>query len=505
MVNGVPSLFRGRPARTVRAALLAGCAVALAGGAALLLHREPAPILAGAASPSFVVVPVALVPAAPAQVREEAATAAAAPRDPLAIDPSRLAPAVPAASARNMVARVPAAPRPADARPGPRLTRPALLAALDAPDPAPARPPAAPLPVLRLAPDAQLAMIAAAPVLPRQDTPEAGGRPLPDRALRPAPQRPGLTTRLAAAAPKPRPEALPILAAAAAPAPVPAAMPAPRRLDPALPLTEPALGPARAAACRKALTRAIPGRPSSAPGGQAFLAGLEGLSGAERDARIVAELARGNLPSALRDLRAVRLSGTDAAGRPAEIVICVMPDYLALGSDRDQVRVPLGLPAAREIAGRFGMLLPTPRMVDAIWAQADVRLAPAPMPAGPQMSSTGYLLRHNATIEGQLGRQPGLVSGHKKDVVLASRMETAPGRVAIYGWHRRSGDPIQPVSTVHGATYSDYSHGIRLVARTAFVNGRAVDLQDLLASARYARILNPDGPLAPEVIRIASR
>ena len=81
----------------------------------------------------------------------------------------------------------------------------------------------------------------------------------------------------------------------------------------------------------------------------------------------------------------------------------------------------------------------------------------------------------------------------------------APGRVAIYGWHRRSGDPIQPVSTVHGATYSDYSHGIRLVARTAFVNGRAADLQDLLASDRYARILNPDGPLAPAVIRIASR
>lgn len=505
MAIGVPSLFRGaRPARTVRAALLAGCAVAFAGGAVLLSLREPAPRVAGAASPAFLVVPVALVPTAPAEGRAAALPTGAAPRDPLAIDPSRLAPAAPAASARNMVARVPAAPRPADAWPGPRLTRPALLAALDAPDPVPARPPAAPLPVLRLAPAGQLAMIATAPALPRQEALEAGARPLPDRALRPAPARPVMTTRLAAAAPKPRPEALPILAAAAVAA-VPAAMPAPPRLDPALPLAEPALGPARTAACRKALTRAIPGRAASAPGGQAFLAGLDGLSGAERDARIVAELARGNLPSALRDLRAVRLTGTDAAGRPAEIVICVMPDYLALGSDRDQVRVPLGLPAARDIAGRFGMLLPTPRMVDAIWAQADVRLAPAPMPAGPQMSSTGYLLRHNATIEGQLGRQAGLVSGHKKDVVLASRMETAPGRVAIYGWHRRSGDPIQPVSTVHGASYSDYSHGIRLVARTAFVNGRAVDLQDLLASARYARILNPDGPLAPEVIRIAAR
>ena len=494
-----------------RGILLAGglAALTVAGSLALSLRSTTAP---APQTPSLTVVPVAIAPApvpslvlVPATL-PEAATPAPAGRDPLAIDPAQLARAAAvAAAARNRVAAVPAAPRPADARPGPRLTRPAALAAFEAPDPAPA----APAPVLRLAPAAEMVMIAAAPVLPPQG-PTSEGPPLPDRALRPAPPRPdpvaAAPTRLAAAAPKPRPQALPILAAASL-VPVPAAMPAPPRAESALPLAEPALGPGRAeaGACRKVRTRAIPARSAGAPGGQAFLASLGGLSGPERDARIVAELSRGNLPDALRSLRPVRLTGTDAAGRPVEIVICVMPDYLALGSDRDQVRVPLGLPGARAVAGRFGMLLPTPRMVDAIWAQADVRLSPAPMPAGPQMSSTGYFLRHNATIEGQLGRQSGLVSGHKKDVVLASRMEGAPGRVAIYGWHRRSGEPIQPVSTVHGATYSDYSHGIRLVARTAFVNGRAAELEDLLASDRYARVLNPDGPLAPAVIRLAAR
>lgn len=520
MADRVLRIARG--AGRARGVLLAGglAALGLAAGLGLHLRSSTAPV---PAAPVLVAVPVALAPAparslvlvpaggsvatASEAATRDAANPQTAGRDPLAIDPARLARAhAVAVAARNRVAAVPAAPRPADARPGPRLTRPAALAAFDAPDPAPAAPP----PVLRLAPAAEMAMIAAAPVLPPQGRPLADAPPLPDRALRPAPPRPAATdtptTRLAAATPKPRPEALPILAAAA-PAAVPAAMPAPPRAEPVLPLAEPALGPGRAeaGACRKVRTRAIPARSAGAPGGQAFLASLGGVSGPERDARIVAELSRGNLPDALRALRPVRLTGTDAAGRPVEIVICVMPDYLALGSDRDQVRVPLGLPGARAVAGRFGMLLPTPRMVDAIWAQADVRLSPAPMPAGPQMSSTGYFLRHNATIEGQLGRQSGLVSGHKKDVVLASRMAAAPGRVAIYGWHRRSGEPIQPVSTVHGASYSDYSHGIRLVARTAFVNGRAAELEDLLASDLYARVLNPDGPLAPAVIRLAAR
>ncbi len=99
----------------------------------------------------------------------------------------------------------------------------------------------------------------------------------------------------------------------------------------------------------------------------------------------------------------------------------------------------------------------------------------------------------------------GLVAGQKKDVVMASRMASNPGRVAIYGWHRSSGSPIQPVSTVHGANYADYSHGIRLVSKTAYLNGKAVELDDLLASSRYAYLLNKEGPMPGPVIRIASR
>jgi hypothetical protein len=280
----------------------------------------------------------------------------------------------------------------------------------------------------------------------------------------------------------------------------------------ALPTPSASIAPAfdrNANACTRRLAREIPRRPGNAADGNAFITTLASASGTSRDAAIAREVLRGNVPAFLRDLAPVSFTGVLPNGRSAQITICVTPDYLAVGSDRDFVRVPLGLAAAGQIADRFNMMLPTTRMVDAIYAQADLRLTPAPMTPGSQMSSTDYFLRHNATVETQRinagGRLGMLVAGQKKDVVLTNRLARAPGRVAIYGWQRRGGSPIQPLSTVHAASYADYSHGIRLVSRTAFVNGEPFDLEDLLMSGTYAGLLNSDGPIGRPAIQLASR
>ncbi len=311
----------------------------------------------------------------------------------------------------------------------------------------------------------------------------------------------GFTETIPGIRPQPRPQVLRVAAAQPVPMAAPAAAP-----EATLARSSGGLfARSGSSSCGRTLARAMPRRSGNASGGAAFFAALGALSGSERDAQVINELARGNMPDFLHQLEPVAFRGKDARGADTEIVICVTPDYLALGSDRDFVRVPLGLPAAARIAGQFDMTLPTPHMVDAIYAQADVKLSPAPMTPGPQMSSTTYLLRHNETIQGQLGGRGGLIAGQKKDVVMASRMASAPGRVAIYGWHRSGGSPIQPVSTVHGANYADYSHGIRLVSKTAYLDGRAVSLDDLLGSSRYAYLLNQEGPLPGPVIRTASR
>ncbi len=300
--------------------------------------------------------------------------------------------------------------------------------------------------------------------------------------------------------PKPRPAEPAELVRVASPAPATAAVPA------SAPQTE-VITPRRVSGqtCGSQLTRAMPRRKGNAASGTQFFSGLTGVGGSDRDALVINELARGNMPDFLHHLVPVTFRGPDARGAQAEITICVTPDYLALGSDGDFVRTPLGLPSAALIAGRFDMTLPTPRMVDAIYAQADVRLKPQPMQAGPQMTSTSYLMQHNASVQAQLAGRHGLVAGQKKDVVMASRMANHPGRVAIYGWHRSGGHPIQPVSTVHQASYADYSHGIRLVSKTAYLNGKPVSLDDLLASGRYAWLINNDGPMPGPVIRTASR
>lgn len=220
---------------------------------------------------------------------------------------------------------------------------------------------------------------------------------------------------------------------------------------------------------------------------------------------IRAELLSGNLPRFLRRLTPVSLNGNGADGRPVKVTLCVLPDYLAIGSDQDYLHIPMGLETALVVAGRFGFVLPTVKMVDAIYRQAAIKLPPQPLPPGRLMRTTGYFLDHERRLQRQLREQAAaagaLVAGHKKDLVVTERLRRHPGRVAIYGWHRSDGNPIQPLSTVHGARYADYSHGVRLVSKVAYVDGKARPLARLLEDPQLAPVLNDEGPI-PDLDRL---
>jgi len=205
------------------------------------------------------------------------------------------------------------------------------------------------------------------------------------------------------------------------------------------------------------------------------------------------------MPCFLRKLTPVTLRGEVAGGETVTATIFVIPEYLAIGSDSDFLRIPMDLHTAMAIANRFGFCLPTKKIVDAIYHQSTSRFTPQPLPAGPRMTSTEYYRHHNEIVDDQ-SRKRGfrlgaLVSGHKKDVVLTNRLNSNPGRIAIYGWHRETGVPIQPLSTVHGADYADYSHGIRLVAAMAVIGGRLRSVQDILRDAVFSKVLSDEGPI----------
>ena len=249
----------------------------------------------------------------------------------------------------------------------------------------------------------------------------------------------------------------------------------------------------------------LPPRPESAPGGVEVMRALAELPLLEREDRILAEIERGNVPAFLRRPVTLQFDADDAEGHRHRVRYRVAPDYLAVGSDRDFVRVPLTPMTAQRIADRYGFALPTRRMVAQIHEHAAVKLEPRPM--GEPRQAVATFLEHQRLIEAQRGaRRLGLlVAGIKKDLVITPQLSEKPGKVAIFGWHHPDGTPIQPLYTGHIATYVDYSHGLRLCWTTVEIDGRERALAEVLADPLLHPLLSDEGLLPLACQRYRSR
>jgi hypothetical protein len=240
---------------------------------------------------------------------------------------------------------------------------------------------------------------------------------------------------------------------------------------------------------------ALPARPPGAPRGSELADMLAPLPSDRREAAIADHALAGNVPDFLRQLRRVTYKARDAAGADHTVSVWFTPDVLSLGCDDDFVRVPMTPSTAQRVADAFGCLLPTPRISDEVWRAAESRLQPRPLTSAREAWTT--FVSHNAIIQEQLRAVPNgpVIAGHKKDIVICRSLPESPGKVAIYGWHRDDGKPIQPVSMVHAARYVDYSHGVRLVWKKAEVDGREVDLPAALRDANLCYLFSDEGPL----------
>lgn len=116
-------------------------------------------------------------------------------------------------------------------------------------------------------------------------------------------------------------------------------------------------------------------------------------------------------------------------------ILCLCPDY----HTKSQVQTPMGL------ANAFLLVV--------------------------QLQQAGYEIGSGI----RESTQAKLIAGHKKDVVYKHRYSS---RVGIYGWHRLSGEPIQPYITVHHDEHYDYSHSVRPVNPEVFKNGEWVIWSD---------------------------
>lgn len=247
----------------------------------------------------------------------------------------------------------------------------------------------------------------------------------------------------------------------------------------------------------------IPAKKANALSGSAFIKKIASMSFDEREEAIVSEFSDGNVPSFLRYPVRIEETACDAEGIEHTVEFLVLPDYLAVGSDDDYCRMPMGPVAAQRIAEMYHASLPTRKLVDIIYRHADVHLAPVTYyPVGDANERVDRFFGHNTAIERRLqetGSNPGaIVAGIKKDIVLGNKIADPkrPGHVLIYGWHMTDGQPIQPMTNIHRGNYVDYSHGVRLIGAEVMLDGVPVRLRDILGDPLLYTILSDeDGPM----------
>lgn len=211
----------------------------------------------------------------------------------------------------------------------------------------------------------------------------------------------------------------------------------------------------------------------------------------QREDLIFAEFQKGNVPDFMRNFVEISLSvGSDS------ILYYVTSDVLCVGTDDDFIRTPLNPITAQKIADLYGCVLPTPKMATQIWKAATVKLNPDPngAPYDNTQQSTEKFVFHNGKIEKQRAGRAGLINGHKKDVVICKHLLSDHSKVAIFGWFYSNGSPIQQLNPKdHSKEYKDYSHGIRLIAKTCVINDEFKDVYDVLKDPSLCHLLSDEG------------
>ncbi|MBK7630068.1 MAG: hypothetical protein IPJ23_05095 [Ignavibacteriales bacterium] len=243
----------------------------------------------------------------------------------------------------------------------------------------------------------------------------------------------------------------------------------------------------------------IPPRPTSSITGSQFMNKIMSLSFEEREQEIYNEISAGNVPEFLRTLTKITNTFKDSAGKDHFCTYEVMPDYLAVGSDEDFCRIPMGPQTAQKIADLFGAVMPTRKLVNDIYAHCIVKLDPVTYkPVGDENTLVAKFLDHNQEIqnqyidaEGMLGQ---LTGGIKKDVVISNKIADTlrTANVVIYGWHKLDGTPIQPLTNIHKNTYVDYSHGVRLLNAEMLIDGETIKIKSVLQDPILYKILSDE-------------
>jgi len=209
----------------------------------------------------------------------------------------------------------------------------------------------------------------------------------------------------------------------------------------------------------------------------------------------------GNVPPFIRDQH-WRWVEVKAAGHTLRYLVA--PDYMSIGTADDFIVFGPTPDEGQLIADSYNAIIPSRKMVTDIRNASTRRLPLSDVKGPPENIPVGKIETVDAVLAARrLDRARGydassqLVSGHRKDIVVGPGLDGS--HVAIFGGEggAQQGWAIQPYSTIHGSYYGDYSHGLRLVSRRAFLDGTEVDLASIFTDPALHVLVSDQGAFVP--------
>lgn len=188
-------------------------------------------------------------------------------------------------------------------------------------------------------------------------------------------------------------------------------------------------------------------------------------------------------------------------------------------------RVGLDAELQQQIADLLGLVFPTPKILDLMWAQAVRRIDPCTMPVytaadSAKMDTIDWMKQYNAKVDAALAALPeteGLVSNSGKHWMIDEALLKHPGMAENYGWYTTSnpwkgiacyptvtgvkspsgskGLVIQPPSWAHNLKQIDYSQTGRYVWGVCVVDDQPMVTKQLLVHADLAWLASHTGAM----------
>ncbi len=234
----------------------------------------------------------------------------------------------------------------------------------------------------------------------------------------------------------------------------------------------------------------VPPPPPRPESGSEFATRLSRSRERDRETSARDAILRGNYAPVSRTFKPIYTTANGHSG-----AFYVATEFLAVGFNHDYLVIPFTPGVGQQIADALNATLPTRKMADLTYANADVKLpfrAQTPR-AGETRNSMRMVTEHQHKENADRAGRVGVIDGHKKYVVRSNLIDRNPTKVVIYGGWYSSGNRVQPLSAVHARSYLDYSHGIRLVRKDMIVDGRSMLVEDVLRDPELAPLISDEG------------